>query len=171
MYPKVFIMEVDGKLCCVLATNEFSANKYLEKGAVEVPAEQAQTIFGDNIRSVGPSNTSVSEDGIITFTPPEPEPEPEPVVPTEAELRASLEKERGYRLYEYDNVVSQIQRAMRSIVDETVASELLSTLSAWDAYATALCALPSQDGAPWDGGGENTPWPVKPEKPEILKNK
>ena len=27
------------------------------------------------------------------------------------------------------------------------------------AYRTALRDLPAQDGAPWDGGGEETPWP------------
>lgn len=28
------------------------------------------------------------------------------------------------------------------------------------AYRTALRDLPSQEGAPWDGGGDATPWPV-----------
>ncbi|MBD5585798.1 MAG: hypothetical protein HDQ88_12010 [Clostridia bacterium] len=170
MYPKVYIMKVDGRFCCVLATNEFSANQYIAKGAVEVPEAEAKEIFGDHIYSVGPSNTSVDEDGKIFFMPP-PDPEPEPEVPTEAELHASLEKERGYRLYDYDNTVSQIQRVMRNTQDETIISELTATLAAWDAYATALCRLPSQDGSPWDGGGENTPWPTVPEKSEILKNK
>lgn len=31
------------------------------------------------------------------------------------------------------------------------------------AYRAALRDLPAQDGAPWDGGGELTPWPVKPD--------
>lgn len=31
------------------------------------------------------------------------------------------------------------------------------------AYRTALRDLPAQAGAPWDGGGELTPWPEKPE--------
>lgn len=30
------------------------------------------------------------------------------------------------------------------------------------AYRQALRDLPSQEGAPWDGGGELTPWPEKP---------
>ena len=30
------------------------------------------------------------------------------------------------------------------------------------AYRQALRDLPEQPGAPWDGGGELTPWPVKP---------
>lgn len=35
-------------------------------------------------------------------------------------------------------------------------------LAAVTAYRAALRALPEQAGAPWDGGGINTPWPVKP---------
>ena len=34
------------------------------------------------------------------------------------------------------------------------------------AYRTALRALPEQHGAPWDGGGEATPWP---DTPDILQ--
>ncbi len=30
------------------------------------------------------------------------------------------------------------------------------------AYRQALSDLPSQEGAPWDGGGDATPWPEKP---------
>ena len=30
------------------------------------------------------------------------------------------------------------------------------------AYRQALRDLPSQEGAPWDGGGDATPWPEKP---------
>ena len=29
-------------------------------------------------------------------------------------------------------------------------------------YRQALRDLPSQAGAPWDGGGPNTPWPINP---------
>lgn len=31
------------------------------------------------------------------------------------------------------------------------------------AYRQALRDLPAQEGAPWDGGGDETPWPGKPE--------
>ena len=30
-------------------------------------------------------------------------------------------------------------------------------------YRQALRDLPSQDGAPWDGGGKETPWPAAPD--------
>ena len=29
-------------------------------------------------------------------------------------------------------------------------------------YIQALRDIPQQEGAPWDGGGELTPWPIKP---------
>ena len=29
-------------------------------------------------------------------------------------------------------------------------------------YIQALRDIPQQEGAPWDGGGEQTPWPIKP---------
>ena len=35
--------------------------------------------------------------------------------------------------------------------------------AAWKAYRQALRDLPQQEGAPWDGGGELTPWPVAPD--------
>lgn len=34
-------------------------------------------------------------------------------------------------------------------------------------YRTALRDLPAQEGAPWDGGGSQTPWP---EAPAIIKD-
>lgn len=37
-----------------------------------------------------------------------------------------------------------------------------STRSSVMAYRQALRDLPSQDGAPWDGGGSATPWPDMP---------
>ena len=35
-------------------------------------------------------------------------------------------------------------------------------LEAVKTYRQALRDLPTQPGAPWDGGGELTPWPIKP---------
>lgn len=86
---------------------------------------------------------------------PQPAPEPEPE-PTEADLFAQLRSIREVKFREYDKVVSQLERKAR--IGEAVATQL----AAWDAYAIALCELPEQPGAPWDGGGSQTPWPVKP---------
>jgi len=38
----------------------------------------------------------------------------------------------------------------------------LADKTAVTAYRQALRDLPSQDAAPWDGGGEATPWPAMP---------
>ncbi len=35
-------------------------------------------------------------------------------------------------------------------------------LEAVKTYRQALRDIPQQEGAPWDGGGELTPWPIKP---------
>lgn len=77
-------------------------------------------------------------------------------LPTTAELFAQLRSIREVKFREYDEAVSQLERRAR--IGENVASQL----AAWDAYAIALCELPEQSGAPWDGGMSETPWPVKP---------
>ena len=43
--------------------------------------------------------------------------------------------------------------------DYPIASDALAQVKA---YRAALRALPEQPGAPWDGGGAATPWPVAP---------
>lgn len=87
------------------------------------------------------------------FLQPEPAPVPEP---TADQLFYQLRSIREVKLREYDTKVSQLER--RGRLGENVGAEL----AAWDAYALALCNLPEQDGAPWDGGGSQTPWPVMP---------
>lgn len=72
------------------------------------------------------------------------------------ELFAQLRSFREVKLRDYDAKISQLERRAR--LGENVASEL----AAWDAYALALCNLPDQEGAPWDGGGSATPWPAAP---------
>lgn len=68
-----------------------------------------------------------------------------------------LREARDAKLAAHDVKIAQLQREARMGVD------VVAYLAAWDAYAQALCALPEAVGAPWDGGGELTPWPVKPE--------
>lgn len=43
--------------------------------------------------------------------------------------------------------------------DYPVSAELLASVKE---YRQALRNLPAQDGAPWDGGGPETPWPAEP---------
>lgn len=43
--------------------------------------------------------------------------------------------------------------------DYPISTESLAQVKA---YRQTLRDLPGQEGAPWDGGGELTPWPIKP---------
>lgn len=72
---------------------------------------------------------------------------PEKPAPTEVELFQQLRAERDRRL---------------SVTDYLLMPDypLNDTLKgAVQLYRQALRDLPSQEGAPWDGGGEATPWP------------
>lgn len=55
---------------------------------------------------------------------------------TNEELFARLREERNRRLQEYEWANRDYKQALRDI--------------------------PAQQGAPWDGGGPETPWPVRP---------
>ena len=75
------------------------------------------------------------------------------------------------RLAEYNSVPARTSR-LRDVRDARLTDTdkyLLAdfpisaeNLAAIKAYRQALRDLPSQPGAPWDGGGELTPWPIKP---------
>lgn len=68
-----------------------------------------------------------------------------------ADARAErLRAERNARLAASDYLV---------MPDYPLSDEARATVSA---YRQALRDLPAQKGAPWDGGGENTPWPALP---------
>lgn len=88
----------------------------------------------------------------------QPAPESEPA-PTTEELFAQLRSYREVKLREYDEKISQLDRQIR--LNPDYAAYPIERAE-WDAYAVALCNLPAQEGAPWDGGGSETPWPQKP---------
>ena len=75
---------------------------------------------------------------------------------TGAERFEMLRAARDAKLKEYDAACAQLAREARLGLD------VAERRAAWDEYAQALCALPQQEGAPWDGGGELTPWPAEP---------
>lgn len=70
--------------------------------------------------------------------------------PTAEELFTSLRTERDKRIAETDYL---------AMPDYPLTPEKKEAVVA---YRQALRDLPSQAGAPWDGGGELTPWPEKP---------
>lgn len=61
-----------------------------------------------------------------------------------------LRAERDRRIAETDYLI---------MPDYPVGDEKKASLLA---YRAALRDLPAKDGAPWDGGGEETPWPANP---------
>lgn len=69
---------------------------------------------------------------------------------TTAELFARLRASRDYNVAASDKYL---------LADYPISE---SDLAAVKAYRDALRALPDQPGAPWDGGGEETPWPELP---------
>ena len=75
-------------------------------------------------------------------------PAPEPTPPTTEDLFIFLRMERDQKL---------------SASDFHVLPDAPGDAAAWMAYRQALRDLPAQADAPWDGGGEQTPWPAKPE--------
>ena len=75
---------------------------------------------------------------------------PEPVETVFESLRAS----RDARLAATDKYL---------LADYPISEDNLALVKE---YRTALRALPEQPGAPWDGGGDETPWP---DAPDILQ--
>lgn len=82
-----------------------------------------------------------------------------------------LWKEEKARLAEYNNEEARFER-LRSERDQRLAATdylLMPDYPLSDdqrtilqVYRQALRDLPSQEGAPWDGGAEDTPWPEIP---------
>ena len=70
--------------------------------------------------------------------------------PTKAELLASLRAKRGQRIAATDYLL---------MPDYPLTDDAKAVVST---YRQALRDLRQQPGAPWDGGGEDTPWPDKP---------
>lgn len=88
-------------------------------------------------------------DGAVTVRPQKP-------APTEAELSQQLRSERDRRLAATDYLL------MPDYPLDNTHKEAVRL------YRQALRDLPAQSGAPWDGGGEATPWP---ELPDMLKKR
>lgn len=84
-------------------------------------------------------------------------PAPEPTPLTEAEPFAALRAGRDRRLAETDYMV---------MPDYPIEADKLDAVKV---YRQALRDIPAQPGAPWDGGGELTPWPEQPMEPAIQK--
>ena len=88
-----------------------------------------------------------------------------------ARLEQTAAEAEAARLAEYNSEEARFER-LRSERDQRLAATdylLMPDYPLSDdqrtilqVYRQALRDLPSQEGAPWDGGGESTPWPVMP---------
>lgn len=76
-------------------------------------------------------------------------PKPKPL--TKEQLFENLRMARDIKLQETDKYF---------IEDFPISNTLKEQLKTYRQY---LRDMPSQADAPWDGGGDNTPWPIKPE--------
>lgn len=74
-----------------------------------------------------------------------------PPVPTAEQLFSALRAARDARLSATDKYL---------LPDYPITADALAQVKI---YRAELRALPGQAGAPWDGGGEETPWPASPE--------
>lgn len=88
-----------------------------------------------------------------------------------ARRTAEEQAEAQRKLDEYNSEPARFDRLRAERDARIAATDYLMTSdypltdeqrAAVTAYRTALRDLPAQDGAPWDGGGEETPWPVMP---------
>ena len=94
-----------------------------------------------------------------------------------ARLAAEAESAETARLAEYNSDPARYAR-LRAERDRRVAATDYLVMpdypltdhakAAVSAYRQALRDLPQQAGAPWDGGGEETPWP---DQPAVLTDK
>ena len=83
-----------------------------------------------------------------------------PPPPTTGELFSRLRSERDGRISAVLWMRERHSDELELGKETTLTPEQYTTLLT---YIQALRDIPAQEGAPWDGGGELTPWPAKPE--------
>ena len=100
--------------------------------------------------------------------------QPEGYIPYEewqAKLQAEQQAKEAEELAIYENLLNRALRLREARNQRLGATDYLMMpdyplteefKKALIAYRQALRDLPAQEGAPWDGGGEDTPWPKYP---------
>ena len=88
-----------------------------------------------------------------------------------ARLEQAAADAEAARLAEYNSETARFERLRAERGRRLTATDYLlmqdypipaDQLTAVQAYRQALRDLPAQEGAPWDGGGDETPWPAAP---------
>lgn len=128
--------------------SDVECEKLLNSGATELSSNDIAALGMTGYEHlISPANTVVCEDGSIVFT------APTPLENVKARFER-LRAERDRRLSATDYLLMQDYPLQE---DQRIAVQ---------AYRQVLRDLPAQSGAPWDGGGEATPWP---EIPSVLQ--
>lgn len=142
---RIFIVDdADQGKICINANTEFTINKLLSEGAYELSPELIEQYgMKGHEDIVCPDNTTVNADGTITFHP-TPLHSKEDLFRFLRDRRDLLLKMTDFSILE-DSPFSEEQKSM---IKE---------------YRRRLRELPQQEGAPWDGGGSDTPWPDVPD--------
>lgn len=139
---KIFIVPSGNGYVCVNSDNKESDKIYLKQGARQLSEKEIEKAGMTGYESyVSPLNTVVNKDGTVKFTPPKEDEQ-------KNFLFTTLRMARNDRLTATDYMMC---------VDFPISEKQLENVKA---YRQALRDLPEQDGAPWDGGGKKTPWPV-----------
>ena len=89
-----------------------------------------------------------------------------------ARLEQAAAEAEAARLAEYNSEAARFERLRAERDRRLTATDYLlmqdypldnTHKEAVQIYRQALRDLPAQEGAPWDGGGKETPWPAAPE--------
>ena len=137
---------------CCNVDNEEDLSRMVALGGVELSAgDIAAAGMRGYEHFVSPTNTVVNADGSITFTPSAP--------PSNDELFSRLRSERDTRI---NSVLWMRERHSDELALGKETSLTPEQYTALLTYIQALRDLPTQPGAPWDGGGVETPWPELP---------
>lgn len=152
---RIFIIDLAGKRCCVNATTDQQAEKYLSEGAIEVAQATVKEVFGDYSGLASPLNTEVDADGNITFT----------LSDFMPDYRERIIRICDQELNIYETALRKLALMIRCAEPGEELERLEGLFADWDAYAIQIMALPEHEGYPWDGGGEGSPMPVRPIMP------
>lgn len=138
----MYIIKIGNKCCNV--DNDADMQRLLNGGGVLLTSDEIKAAGMNGYEClVGPSNTEARADGSIVFNKPSDETFAEQCY---ANLRAS----RDVRLAATDKYL---------LADYPISEAALMMIKT---YRADLRNLMEQHGAPWDGGGPKTPWPVMP---------
>ena len=105
------------------------------------------------------SDIQTPKDGLIKITEQEAQERTNPP-PTVEEL---FDRLRSFRDARINSVLWMRERHADELELGAETSLTPEQYTALLTYIQALRDIPAQPGAPWDGGGEATPWPTKPE--------